>query len=329
MHLHRHGHYHDARRHAAPGPSGPRDRFDPTQVHGDRPLAVAAALNVLLTAVELAGGLLSGSLALIADALHNLNDAAAIGVALIARRIARRPADRRRTFGYRRAEVIGALINQTALVLVGLYLVYEALLRLGEPQEVGGRTMIAIGAVAFAVDAGTAMLTFALSRRSLNVRAAFVHNVADALGSIAVIAAGFLVVSYGWWWADLLATFLVAAYVIWQGIAMMREGVQILLEGAPSGLDLEALAADLASLRGVREAHHLHVWQLDEHRRALEVHLVVGVTSLTDAETIKAEAKHLLRERHGIGHSTIEIEPVPPAPGEPIQLERRRRPRAE
>ncbi len=288
---------------------------------GDRPLTVAVGLNVLLTVAELVGGLAAGSLALIADALHNLNDAAALVVALAARRIARRPADRKRTFGYRRAEIVAALINQTALIIVGLYLVYEAVLRLGRPHDIGGLTMIVIGGIAFAVDVGTAALTWAQSRESLNVKAAFVHNVADALGSVAVVVAGLLIRYLGWWWADLVATLLVAAYVIWQGVAMMRQGAHILIEGAPPGLDLAAIGRELARVDGVVEAHHLHVWQLDEHQRALEVHLVVDVSALADAERIKYEARNLLRDRHDIAHSTVEIEPRPTDPGRPIQID--------
>ena len=200
---------------------------------GDKRLVGAVLVNILLTGAQVVGGLLSGSLSLVADALHNLNDAASLGIALVARRIARRPADSRRTFGYRRAEVIGALINLTTLIIVGLYLIYEAISRYFDPRPVEGWIIVWVAGIALIVDIVTAVLTFSLSKGNLNIRAAFVHNVSDALASLAVIVAGTLILLYGWNWTDLLATVLISAYVLYQGISMMRDTVRILMEGVP------------------------------------------------------------------------------------------------
>ena len=242
---------------------------------GDKRLVGAVLVNVLLTVAQVVGGVLSGSLSLVADALHNLNDAASLGIALVARRIARRPADSRRTFGYRRAEVIGALINLTTLIIVGLYLIYEAVSRYFDPRPIEGWVVVWVAGIALGVDIVTAVLTFRLSKGNLNIRAAFVHNVSDALASVAVIVAGTLILLYDWYWADLAATVLISGYVLYQGVTMMRATVRILLEGVPSDIRLEDVASALAALPGVDEVHHLHVWQLDENHRALEAHLVV------------------------------------------------------
>lgn len=274
---------------------------------GDRRLVGAVLVNVLLTVAQVVGGLLSGSLSLVADALHNLNDAASLGIALVARRVARRPADDRRTFGYRRAEVIGALINLTTLVIVGLYLIYEAVSRYFDPRSIEGWIVVWVAGIALVVDVATAVLTFKLSKGNLNIRAAFIHNVSDAMASVAVMVAGTLILLYEWYWTDLVATVLISAYVLYQGITMMRDAVRILMEGVPQDLRLEDVSEALAGLSGVADVHHVHVWQLDEEHRALEAHLVIPEGS-AEFVRVKREARVLLRERFRIGHSTLEFE---------------------
>jgi len=173
------------------------------------------ALNIAITVAQIVGGILSGSLALLADALHNFSDGAAFGLALIARRIARRPADEARTFGYRRVEVIGATINLTALVLIGAYLLVEAWMRFLSPVEVHGWTVIVISAATVVVDAAIAVITYAMSKESLNVRAAFIHNAADAAGAFGVLVSGILILLFQWHWVDLVATVIIASYILY------------------------------------------------------------------------------------------------------------------
>ena len=274
---------------------------------GDGRLLAAVAVNGLLTIVQVAGGVLSGSLSLIADALHNLSDAGALVIALIARRIGRRPADGLQTFGYRRAELVGALINATTLNVIGLYLLYEAAMRAIAPPPVAGWTVVVIAAVALAVDVATALLTYAMARRSLNVRAAFIHNLTDALGSVAVIVAGFLIIRYRWYLADAVATFLIAGYALYHGVSMTREAARILTLGVPSDVHVPALAEAIRAVEGVSDVHHLHVWALDESERSFEGHVVIEQPDTRLAERVKRSVRHVL-DRHGIGHATIECE---------------------
>ena len=274
---------------------------------GDGRLLAAVAVNGLLTVVQVVGGVLSGSLSLIADALHNLSDAGALVIALVARRIARRPADSLQTFGYRRAELVGALINATTLNVIGLYLLYEAAMRATAPPPVAGWTVIIVAAVALAVDVATALLTYAMARRSLNVRAAFVHNVTDALGSVAVIGAGFLIVRYQWYLADAVATFLIAGYALYHGVSMTRESARILTLGVPRDVHVPTLAKAIRAVEGVSDVHHLHVWALDESERSFEGHVVIEQPDTRLAERVKRSVRHVL-DRHGIGHATIECE---------------------
>lgn len=275
---------------------------------GDGRLVAAIAVNGVLTAVQVAGGLLAGSLSLVADALHNLNDAASLAVALVARKLSRRPADRARTFGYRRAEVIGALINLTALVLVGVYLIYESVARYFDPRAVDGWIMVVVAGIALAVDAGTAALTYAQSTGSMNIRAAFVHNLADALGSLAVMIVGTLVLLFGWHFADVIAALLLAGFILYQGLSMMKGSIHILMDSVPPDIELQALTDRMASVPEVLEVHHLHVRQLDEHAHSLEAHVVVDPSQASRIEPIKEAVKTLLHAEFGITHSTLEFE---------------------
>ncbi|MEZ4524201.1 MAG: cation diffusion facilitator family transporter, partial [Thermomicrobiales bacterium] len=220
---------------------------------------MAIAINVGLTIAQIVGGVIAGSLSLVADALHNLNDAASLVIALVARRFSERPADRRRTFGYRRAETIGALINLTTLIIVGLYLIYEAVQRYFEQQAIDGWIVIIIAGVALAVDIGTALLTYAGSKESMNIRAAFIHNVSDALASLGVMIAGTLILLYDWTEADLIATIVVSAYVIYQGSTMIGSSIRVLMESVPEDVSIDELVETMESIDGVEGIHHVHV----------------------------------------------------------------------
>jgi cobalt-zinc-cadmium efflux system protein len=285
-----------------------------TSQKSDVRLLWAVGVNVLLTVAQIVGGVLSGSLALVADALHNLNDAASLGLALLARRIARKPADRKRTFGYRKAELIGALINLTTLIIVGLYLAYEAVWRFFDPQPVAGWIVVILAGIALCIDIITALLTFALSKDNLNVKAAFVHNLSDAFASVAVIIAGTLILLYEWYWADWVATLIISGYILWHGAIMMRSTIRILMDSVPEDIDLDDLVAAMEAVEHVEQVHHVHVWQLDEHHRAMEAHVVVPVDAIGQMESIKDAIRALLASDFDIVHSTLELETANTSP---------------
>ena len=279
-----------------------------TENMGDGKLIAAVLVNVLLTAAQVIGGVLSGSLSLIADALHNLSDAASLGIALFARKIGRKPADELKTFGYKRAEVIAALINLTTLVIVGLYLIYEALWRFAEPEEIEGWTVVIVAGIALAVDIVTAVLTYAMSKNSMNIKAAFLHNVSDALASVGVIIAGTLILLYGWYWVDTLLTLVIAGYVLWQGFTMLPKTIHLLMEGTPEHLSIQEVISAMEATDGVKNVHHVHIWQLDEHHNALEAHVVSKAEQLGEIEAVKSEIKAMLSDKFNVGHSTLEFE---------------------
>jgi cobalt-zinc-cadmium efflux system protein len=275
---------------------------------GDSKVARAIAVNLLLTVAQVLGGVISGSLALIADALHNFSDAIALIIAFAARKIARRPANAQMSFGYGRAEVVAALVNYTTLVVLGLWLIYQAIERFLNPQPVEGWLIIIIAAVALAVDLITAALTYRLSKDSINIRAAFLHNVADAMGSVAVIVAGTLILLYDWTLIDPLVTLMIAMYILWHSYAEIGQVIRLLMLATPDGIDPDALISSLAEVDGVADLHHSHVWAMEEKAAAFEAHVVLEPGRWHEADAIKAALKQRLFAQFGITHSTLELE---------------------
>ncbi|MFZ7093252.1 cation diffusion facilitator family transporter [Primorskyibacter sp. 2E233] len=275
---------------------------------GDRRVAAAVGVNLLLTVAQVIGGIVSGSLAMIADALHNFSDAISLIIAFWARKIARRPADAAMTFGYGRAEVVAALVNLTTLIVIGIYLVYEAVMRFLAPEPVAGWLVVIIAGVALVVDLVTAALTYSMSKNSVNIRAAFLHNVADAMGSVAVIGAGTLILLFGWTWVDPAVTLLIAGYILWMAFSEIGGVVRILMLGSPPKLAPEAVIQTAEAVEGVQDMHHAHLWQMDEHHSSLEAHLVIEAGSWGQADAIKNAVKQRLSDQHGLHHVTLELE---------------------
>jgi len=280
--------------------------LDPTS--GDRRVAVAIWANAILTVAQIVGGILSGSLALIADALHNFSDMASLVIAFAARKIARRPADSRMTFGYGRIEVVAALVNYTTLIVIGLYLIYEGAMRLIEPNEVAGWTVVIIASVALVVDALTALLTYSMQKGSVNIRALFLHNLSDALASVAVIVAGTLIILYDMWWIDPAITIGIAVYILYLAFTEIGTPIRTLMLGSPPDVDGKAVLQAVQEVEDVTELHHVHLWQMQENTPALDAHVVLTEQGWSRIEAIKAEIKTVLKDRFGIAHTTLEFE---------------------
>ncbi|MBF52421.1 MAG: cation transporter [Confluentimicrobium sp.] len=274
---------------------------------GDRKVAAAVGVNLLLTVAQIVGGILSGSLALIADAIHNLSDAMSLIIAFAARKIARRPADAQMTFGYARAETVAALVNYTTLIVIGLYLIYEGVARLFDPQPIAGWTVVIVAAIALVVDLVTVALTYAMSKESMNIRAAFLHNVADAMGSVAVIVAGTFVILYDWQIIDPLVTLLIAGYILWHAFTEIGGVIRVLMLGAPPDMDSAEVLTALRRVDGVCDLHHLHLWQMEERETAVQVHVVVEDSRWSEAAQIKQRLRDRLADM-GVSHATLELE---------------------
>ena len=269
---------------------------------------LSIVLNLVITAAEFAAGLWAGSLALLADAAHNLNDAASLGISLVARRVSARQADGRRTFGYHRAEVIGAFVNLIALVGIALFLLKEAVERALDPRAIDGQLMMIVAGVALVANVATAFLLHSSSENSLNIESAFTHIVADALASVGVIVAGGLVLAFGWTWVDPLLTGALSVYILAQSYGLLRQTVRILMESAPPGFDVTAMVDAMMAHPDVCDVHHVHVWQLDEHRTAAEAHVQIAKRDVNAMEATKADLKATLCDPFGIEHATLEFE---------------------
>lgn len=267
-------------------------------------LGSAIVINLLLTVAQVVGGLLSGSLSLIADALHNLSDAGAILVALVARNIGNRVASSNMTYGYKRAEVVGVLINSTTLILIGIYLIYEAINKYLSPTPIDGWIVFWVAGIALLIDIATALLTYkAGAKDNMNIRAAFIHNVSDALASVAVIIAGIMIILYQLYIFDVIATIGISMYVIYHGVVLLRRGILIIMQAVPEGISIDAIKSSLMTVGDVRDVYHVHVWQLDDKKIFFEGHVL---SDGEDAELMKKEIRSVLKRKFNITHSTIE-----------------------
>jgi cobalt-zinc-cadmium efflux system protein len=275
---------------------------------GDKRVAIAIWANGLLTVAQVVGGILSGSLALIADALHNFSDMAALVIAFAARKISRRPADERMTFGYGRIEIVAALINYTTLIVIGLYLVYEGGMRLIEPTEVMGWTVVILGGVALVVDTLTALLTYSMQKGNMNIRALFLHNLSDALASVAVIIGGTLIILFDMRWVDPAITITIALYILYLSFTEIGGPIRTLMLGSPPNIDGTEVVSAMLEVDGVIDVHHVHLWQMQEHSAALDCHIVVDRSLMSGSDAIKESIKAVLHERFSIEHSTLEFE---------------------
>lgn len=272
-------------------------------------LLIALALNLGITVAEVVGGLVSGSLTLLADAAHNFSDAGSVLVSYIAWRISLREVDRHRTFGYGRAETVGAVINLTTLLVIGAYLLYEAATRLINPQEVAGTTMLVVGVIALVEDLAAAWV-LRKETGSLNVKSTYLHMIADALTTVGVIVGALVIMFWGAgvYWVDPVITAAISVYIFIHGYREIKRAIAVLIDSAPEDFDYDGLLAELKGFPEVDNVHHLHVWQIQEGRLALGSHIAVSETNLGKATDLKERIKDRLREGFGIQHATLEME---------------------
>lgn len=291
MHAHKHDHDHHAHHHHGHA--------------GVNVLLVALLLTLGFAGVEALAGWWSGSLALLSDAAHMATDSSALGLAAAATWLARRPPSLRHSYGLARAEVLAALLNSVLMLVLLGYIVHEAIDRLGAPRDIHGETVIGVAAMGLAVNL---IVAWVLSRgeHTLNSRAALLHVLGDALGSVAAIAAGLVIVLTGWTPIDPLLSLLVVALILVSALRLLREAVHVLMEGVPAHLRLEAIGQDLAALDGVTRVHDLHVWTLSSGSIALSAHLEIRDLDLWPG--ILDQARRAMGGRHGIRHVTLQPE---------------------
>ena len=299
---HGHAHGHD---HGHEGADGQRHAHD-HRAASRRALATVLGLTVVMTVVEVVGGVLTGSLALLADAGHLFSDSFAIGLALGAIVLARRPSTPRRSFGFQRAEILAAFVNGLTLVLVSGWIVWEAIDRLDERPDVLGGWMLAVAAAGLAVNALAAIILLRSGRESLNVEAAYRHVLADLLGSVGVLVAALVIVTTGWTLVDPLVSLAIAVLIVASAWGVLRDSTAILMEQTPTRIDADAVARAIVEVPGVTSLHDLHVWTITSGFDALSAHVLVGRGE--DCHARRREVERMLAGDFGITHTTLQVD---------------------
>ncbi|MBI3287931.1 MAG: cation transporter, partial [Elusimicrobia bacterium] len=274
--------------------------------HGARPLYGAIALTGVIFFAELAGGWWTGSLALIADATHMAVDLLGLSLSLVAALLARLPADPRRTYGYRRVEVLAALGNAIALMVATGFLMREAWARWVFPTPIAAGPMIAVALLGLMCNMASAMMLWRASRDNINLRGALMHVLSDGAGSVGAVIGGLVILRTRWYQADALVTLLICVGIVFTAFWLLRDSVHILLEGAPEHLDVDEVRSALAGIAGVKDVHDLHLWCLTQGQDAMSGHLVLSPGS--DHATALKDGKAVLSDRFGITHVTLQIE---------------------
>ena len=264
-------------------------------------------LNAIITITEVVGGLLSGSLALLSDAIHNLSDTAAIVISYIANKIAQKPNTPRKTFGYKRAEVLAAFINATALLAISAFLIVEAFHRWQDPQIINGTLMIVVAFIGLSANLLSVLLLERDSHHNLNIKSSYLHLLGDTISSVGVVVGGIAISIWGVTWVDPLVTLLISLYIIKETWQIIRKTVDILMQSS-ADLDYSKMKSDIEALDHVRNLHHIHSWMINEDTIYFEAHLELDNMELCDAQVIYEQIEHLLQNKYHISHVTLQAE---------------------
>ena len=273
----------------------------------ERLLWTALGLTGSFMIAEVIGAFVTGSLALLSDAAHMMTDALALAISLVAIQVAKRAADRKRTFGYARFEILAAAFNALLLFGVAFYILYEAYLRLQAPAEIQSTGMLVIAVLGLIVNLISMRLLSAASGESLNVKGAYLEVWSDMLGSIGVIIAAVLIMLTGWGWVDSVVAAAIGFWVVPRTWTLLKASMNVLLQGVPDGIDIDAVEQAIHAVPGVREVHDLHIWALTSGKNVLSTHLVVDPAQGSEQQVL-AQVTELLHEQFDISHVTIQIE---------------------
>lgn len=276
---------------------------------GSRELRITLAITATYMVAEAIGGYLTHSLALLADAGHMLSDVGSLALSLIAMRFAAKPRTPQMTYGYYRAEILAALVNGVTLVVISIFIFYEAIARFQSPPEVQSIPMLAVAVVGLVLNLFSAFILSRKKDASLNVRGAFLHVLADTLGSVGAIAAGIVMLTTGWYLADPIISVLIAMLIVFSSWRLLKESVTVLMEGAPSHIDLREIEAAMKTVPNVVEVHDLHVWTVTSGFDAVSAHIAVeNCETMAEAQDILSRMRELFKRKFGIEHATIQIE---------------------
>jgi len=275
---------------------------------GKKDLLIALSITFLMMVVEVIGGLLSNSLALLSDAGHMLTDNLALLLSLFALTFASMPATERKTFGFYRLEILAAFVNGVVLVLISIYILYQAYFRIIHPQPVQGGLMLVVAVIGLVANIIGALFLFKHSHTSLNIRGAYLHILGDALSSVGVVIGGVIIMNTGWYLIDPVLSVLISLVIIYGAWSLVRESVNILLESAPAHINIDTIAAEIAKIKGVREAYHIHLWTITSGVYAMSAHVLIDDQLVSGSRALIDEIKSLLAHKFKVQHCTIQIE---------------------
>lgn len=277
--------------------------------HTSRNLAITVILNGVITIAQFVGGIISGSLALISDALHNLSDVVSVILAYVAHRIGMKPQTLQSTFGFKRAEILAAFINAITLIAISVYLLIEAGKRFLNPKEVEYIWMLSLGFLGFVANGLSVLILHQNREENLNIRAAYLHLIGDALTSVAVMVGAVFIWLFEIYWIDPLVTVLISVYIFVHTYTILKESVGILMQFAPAKIDQQEVVLVLQEIEHICSVHHIHLWQLSDHQIYFEAHLVLNSNfPIAETQLITENAKQLLNSRFGISHATFQYE---------------------
>jgi cobalt-zinc-cadmium efflux system protein len=274
----------------------------------EKRLGISIALNAIIFIIEIIGGILTNSLALISDSLHNLSDFFALILSFLASKVVRWKSNSEKSYGYVRIEIFVAFINAMALVLIGLYIIYEGIQRFAHPEPIAGGWMFVIAIIGFIVNTAATLLLKTHAHHDLNIKSAYLHLLTDAIESLAVVVVAALIAWQDWRLLDPLVSIVIGLFIIKSAWSIVTETVHILTEGTPRGIDLDKVAAFIQSFPGVENVHHLHIWGLSSRMRALSAHIVVQDQLISSGNKICLQIEQELEHRFGINHPTLQLE---------------------
>lgn len=274
----------------------------------EKNLMITMLLNFLITAVEIAGGILSGSLSLLSDAIHNFSDGIAIIISYIAMRLSRRPSTLRHTFGLKRAEIIAAIVNASTLIVISFFLIREAIDRFTSPTAIAGNLMLVVASVGLVANVIGTFLLRKGSTGNLNLRAAYLHLLGDAVSSLAVIIGALVIMIFDIVWIDSALTILISLYILKAAYDIVKESIDVLMMSTPEEINMKELQRSVETIPGVRNIHHLHIWRLNDSVIHFEAHIEVDDIPVSKTDEIRTRIQEYLHATHDITHTTLQFE---------------------
>ena len=272
-------------------------------------LFITIVLNVIITLSQIVGGIFSGSLALLSDAMHNFSDVLALVIAYVANRLAAQPNSESKTFGYKRAEILAALFNASVLIGIAIFLIIEAFHKFYHPEAVNSVWVIGLGILSIVLNAASVLLIKDDSHDNMNMKAAYLHLLTDVMTSVAVVGGGVLMYYFGIFWIDPLISVLIALYLIWASFGLVKESSAILMQFTPEGINIEEIVASIEQESAIKDVHHIHVWKLDDNHIHLEAHLDFNEdVRLSESNRVMEELEKKLHDAFDIEHTTFQCE---------------------